>query len=235
VSDSEVLVGKLGKCRRPEVLRPPDEGHRSFYRQRLDTEVADAVLWFVVDPTRDLIAIEDRPHDVSANQAIENLCSVVNSTSTAQSEDGNLRIRQLRERGEKVLPSLKRFIRLERMVVDLRPSNPETSKEGATIDQYIQELHADRVKIEAESSQRGLNPEATLMRSPLSHADAGYGAARVEGADTEGRPASVSTQGGPLTVEAVVNEGDPDRQWAKDVAAEADRMVNEVDASGLFE
>jgi len=235
VPDSDVLVGKLGKCRRPEVLRPPDESHKSFYRERLDSEVVDAVVWFVMDPNRGLVAIQDRPHDVSANQAIENLCSVVNSTTTAQSEGGNLAIRQLRERGEKVLPSLSRFIRLERMCVELEPSNPETSEEGTTIDQYIRELHADRVKIEAESSKRGLNPEATLMRSPLSHADAGYGTARVEGADKDGKATSVSTQGGPLTVEVVVNEGDPARQWAKDVAAEADRVTGKVDASGLLE
>lgn len=101
-----------------------------------------------------------------------------------------------------ILEALEELVTIERITIDLHPTNPSNREIYISIDERLKRLRAERMRQTIEAKDGGLNKTAIreddTYRGIVMATD-GYGWARVDGVNKEGRQVQINTDDSPIT------------------------------------
>ncbi|MFA5403897.1 MAG: hypothetical protein WC358_03075 [Ignavibacteria bacterium] len=148
-------------------------------------------------------------HPVSVKIEIDafrkNFCEVF-----IQANDGffvNADIELVQER-YKIFEEIHKFNFIERVLIELHPSNPSLSEDWKEVDKYIKDLNASTIKEQyyANQKEKGLKIiENNDIRAKITMADDGYGNAEINGIIDDNQ-VTIKTKDNPITESAPTDE-----------------------------
>lgn len=183
--------GTLGRLTRQEIVNVYDDKDRTFKSENL-TDIADALVEFLVYPELHLIFIEDK-YSIRPDAAIgkiKRLYKMVNDLS-------NIEIDLLFIEKD-VYETIKSWDSFNKVTFkNLRPTNPSSKDAFKEVEDLLSETGSERTSIEFNTNQSEdyttLNPDSLLIRQSLALSSNGYGDATLEGVEG-GEHQKVSTQ-----------------------------------------
>jgi hypothetical protein len=169
----DYIFGRLGKIK-GHIFNSFDEKNKDFIK----SEVREANLCnFLIDLENHIIVYESK-RNIGEKAPIIVIQDAFNSFFDTEER---IHINLITD-NRKIIKRIRELKSIIEIKMRLLPTNPDSTPSSDKMDQFLKELHADKIKIEASSS-KGIDLEGGggLIQSGLRLAEEGYGYVQVRG------------------------------------------------------
>jgi hypothetical protein len=171
INNEKILFARLVKIKSGYEESYYDKKLRSVKKKSIDNQRALAYSNFIVHPDSNHIVFEEKQPEISITQFKKFFLEIYKRHFTDLSQ---VKVDTLKDTTE-VYKYIKQFDKVVEAQFDLRPSNPEDSKEFRALDQRLKEAHIHEAKIKFKSNAEGLKVENTIVGEGIELSGAGYG------------------------------------------------------------
>jgi hypothetical protein len=169
----DYIFGRLGKIK-GHILNLFDEKNKDFIK----SEIREAnPCNFLIDLTKHILIYESK-RNIGEKAPILVIQDAFNSFFENEEKIQIIPITDKR----KIINRINELQSITQIKMRLNPTNPDNTSSSDKMDQFLKELRADKIKIEALSTKGiDLDGGGGLIRSGLRLAEEGYGNAQVRG------------------------------------------------------